>query len=113
MFLLTHALTVSALLHTTPRNAAPTLVKQTALNGAAAPAVKFSQLAARISASASIILPSVVSAEDASYYMTQADQDYQSVFLGIIGLIVFLGPITGIQMARTAISAAIDDDDEL
>ena len=45
-------------------------------------------------------------------YMSASDEEKQSIVLGIIGLIVFLAPITGIQMARGAISSMADPDDD-
>ena len=47
-----------------------------------------------------------------SDYMSAEDEEKQSIVLGIIGLLVFLGPITGIQMARGAISSMADEDDD-
>lgn len=54
------------------------------------------------------MLPSAAVAGE--YYMSADDEKAQTILLAIIGGIVLVSPIIGIQMARGAISAMSDDE---
>lgn len=52
----------------------------------------------------SSLYPTIAAATD-SYYMSEAEEKEQILVLTIVGLVVLISPILGIQTARNAISS--------